>query len=259
MELNYKHFGQGEPIIILHGLFGMLDNWLSIGRKLADKFEVYLIDQRNHGKSPHSDKHNYLLMARDLLDFLQEQNIYSAHILGHSMGGKTALQFATLYPGYVKSLIIADIFPKEYKRITDDHQQVFEAINSLKNCQFNDRKKAELALATIVTNQRILQFLYKNLTLNHHGCICWKFNAPILTTEYMNLMADIEYSAIVNSNTLFIKGADSDYINPNEFESVKKYFPNSSLEVMPDCGHWLHADNPEMFIFIIFKFLKTQF
>lgn len=256
MELNFRQLGHGDPLIILHGLFGMLDNWMSIAKKLSDKFEVFLIDQRNHGKSPHSEDHNYLLMARDLLDFMQEQNIYSAHLLGHSMGGKTVMQFATLYPGYIKSLVIADIFPKEYERITDDHTMVFEAIQSLRNCSFSDRRLAEKKLSELVPNQRILQFLIKNLSFDGQSCIRWKFNADVLMREYMNLMENIHFSAQVNAPVLFIKAGKSDYILPEEFESVKKYFPQAKLEIMPEATHWLHADDPETFVKILLNFLK---
>jgi len=258
MELNFKHFGQGEPLIIIHGLFGMLDNWQSIAKKLAEKNEVFIIDQRNHGKSPHSNEHSYLLMARDLLDFFQEQNIYSAHLLGHSMGGKTAMQFATLYPGYVKSLIIADIFPKEYTRIPDDHQMVFSAINALKNCQFIDRKLAEKKLEQIIPDIRILQFMYKNLTISDKGCIRWKFNADVLIREHMNLMENIQFSTKVNVPVLFIKGSLSDYINESEFPSVYKFFPRSTLKTIERAGHWIHADNPELFTKIVGKFLSEN-
>lgn len=255
MDLNYKKFGNGEPLVILHGLFGMLDNWLSLAKKFADNYEVFLIDQRNHGKSPHSHEHNYLLMARDLFDFFDQQNIFSANIIGHSMGGKTAMQFATLYPNYVKSLIIADIFPKEYNQITNEHQVVFNAINELKDCKFSDRKLAEKRLEELIPDKRILQFMYKNLTMSNSGCIQWKFNAEVLLKEYPALMKNIYFSSVVNVPVLFIKAEKSDYIIPDEFKLVRNYFPLAELTIMPEATHWLHADNPQLFLKIVLDFL----
>ena len=163
MELNYKQIGIGEPLVILHGLFGMLDNWQSIAKKLGKHFEVFTVDLRNHGKSPHADEHNYAVMARDIYDFLEEQNIFSTHLLGHSMGGKVAMQFAAYFPGFVKKLIVADIFPKAYTDARLDHERIFEAMEIVNECKFTDRKEGEAKLQEIINDDRIFQFVLKNL------------------------------------------------------------------------------------------------
>ena len=255
MDLNYKNFGAGEPLVILHGLFGMLDNWLSIAKKLAHRFDVYIIDQRNHGKSPHSEEHSYFLMARDLYDFLEEQNIYSAHLLGHSMGGKVVMQFATFYPGFVKKIIVADMFPKDYDVQRLEHQKIFEAMDIIDNCRFPDRKEAEDKLREIIDNERIFHFILKNLKLPKEGCPKWKFNSKVLRREFPTLSDNIKIVNQVKAPALFIKAGRSDYIDEKEFDSIKTFLPNAELSIMPEATHWLHADDPDLFLHIVNGFL----
>lgn len=256
MQLNYRSYGTGEPLIILHGLFGMLDNWHSIAKKLSSDFEVFTIDQRNHGQSPHSEEHTYALMARDLYDFLEEQNLFSVNILGHSMGGKTAMQFAALFPGFVKSLVIADMFPKTYNRILPDHQIIFKVLEKIEGCNFKSRKDAEDYLKNQISDERIFLFMAKNLKINTEGCPGWKFNAKTLLDAYPKLMQNVEIRTQLKLPALFIKGGKSDYIMDEDFQNINQYFPNAKLVVMPEASHWLHADNPGLFCEIVLDFLK---
>ena len=258
MELNYKRFGVGEPLIILHGLFGMLDNWQSIAKILSVHFEVFILDQRNHGKSPHSDDHSYTLMARDLYDFLEEQNIFSAHLLGHSMGGKVAMQFASFYPGFIKKMIIADIFPKSYLNQRQEHQKIFQAMEIIEKCRFTGRKAVESKLKNIINNERVFQFILKNLKLGANGYPEWKFNANVLKAAFPHLSGNIHITNPVKAPTLFIKAENSDYIIPEEIDEIRAFLPNAELVIMPDTTHWLHADDPDHFIQIVTNFLLRK-
>lgn len=258
MELNYKQFGTGEPVIILHGLFGMLDNWQNIAKKLASGFEVFILDQRNHGKSPHADEHNYAVMARDLYDFLEEQNIFSTHIIGHSMGGKVAMQFAAFYPGFVKKLVIADMFPKSYTESRLNHEKIFEAIDFIQNCRFSNRLEGQEKLKEIINNDRIFLFILKNLKVARNGCPEWKFNSRVLKNEYENMLVNIQIHMPVKAPALFLKASDSSYISEDEFESVYTFFPHAELRTIPDTTHWLHADKPDEFVDEVKEFLTRH-
>jgi esterase len=256
MELNYKQTGIGEPLLILHGLFGMLDNWQGIARKLGAHYEVFTLDLRNHGKSPHSEEHTYAVMARDIYDFMEEQNIFKAHILGHSMGGKVAMQFASYFPGFVNKLIIADMFPKNYTHVRLDHERIFEAINLVKDCRFTNRQEGEAELRKLIKNERIFQFILKNLKQTKGQCPEWKFNADVLQKAYPEILKNIQIRLPVKVPCLFIKAEHSDYIIEEEFSSVHAYFPEAKLHTIPDTTHWLHADKPLEFIEVVHKYLS---
>ncbi len=256
MILNYKRIGVGEQLIILHGLFGMLDNWQTIARKLSQQYEVFTIDLRNHGKSPHADEHNYAVMARDIYDLLEEQNIFKTHILGHSMGGKVAMQFAVFFQGFVDKLIIADIFPKSYANMRLEHEMIFEAIDIVNACKFKDRKEGEAKLKEVIQDERIFQFVLKNLKAPKQGCPEWKFNSMVLKREYFNMLENIHITQAVKSPTLFIKAENSNYILEEDFKHVDSLFPNAQLITMPGTTHWLHADKPEEFTEVVANYLS---
>jgi esterase len=256
MELNYKQTGIGEPLIILHGLFGMLDNWQTIAKRLGEHFEVYTLDLRNHGKSPHSDEHSYAIMARDVYDFMEDQNLFKAHILGHSMGGKVAMQFASYFPGFVNKLIIADMFPKSYTDVRLDHERIFEAIDIVNACPFKDRKEGEQKLRSVLQNDRIYHFVLKNLKITKNTCPEWKFNATVLQREYKAILDNIKISLPIKSPTLFLKAELSNYILEDEFQDINKIFPNAELITISRASHWLHADKPDDFCKHVYNYLS---
>ncbi len=173
MNLNYKTIGEGQPLIILHGLLGMLDNWQSISRQFADYHQVFIIDQRNHGRSPHDELIDYPSMAEDLHDFLHEHDLQQVNIMGHSMGGKTAMQFAHTYPERVNRLIVVDIAPKTYP---PGHQTIFEALLGVELDKVASRADVEEVLAAKIKEERIRLFLLKNLTRTKQGAYRWKVN-----------------------------------------------------------------------------------
>lgn len=239
--LNYKEFGQGEPIVILHGLFGTLDNWQTIAKQLALNNSVYIIDQRNHGRSPHSEEINYQLLSDDLLYFMESNWIYNATIIGHSMGGKTAMQFAFDNPDMVKKLVVIDIAPKAY---LGGHEIILETLLSVELDKYSDRKAVEIELAKNIPESGVLQFLLKNLTRNETtGEFEWKMNLDSINKNYDKIIGNIE-NGVFQGETLFVKGANSDYIKEDDIKTIKAMFPNSSIENIENAGHWVHAEQP---------------
>lgn len=252
MELNYKQFGQGEPIIILHGLFGMLDNWQTIARKLGEQYTVFIIDQRNHGKSPHHSEFDYPTMAEDLKCFMEQNWIYRAHLIGHSMGGKTVMQFALEYPDMVDKLIVVDIAPKKYK---GGHQTIFEALFALDLDNLKGRKDAENLLEQRIDEAGVRQFLLKNLTRKKEGGYAWKMNLPAIFEHYEDILDSIEGESI-EVDTLFIKGAKSKYIQEEDKDIIFDLFPNSDIKTVERAGHWVHAEQPIILMDMVLEFLK---
>lgn len=253
MELNYKSFGQGDPIVILHGLFGTLDNWQTIAKKLADKYMVYIVDQRNHGKSPHAAPMDYPTLAADLKAFLESQWIHHAHIIGHSMGGKTAMQFALDYPDFVDELIVVDIAPKAY---AGGHQAIFDALFSIDIDALQSRSEAEEILKSRIDEEGVRLFLLKNLTRKKEGGFRWKMNLPVIHQHYQDILAPIESMFTFDDPALFIRGGKSDYILDTDLDGIKEPFPAASLETIPEAGHWIHAEAPAAFLDVVKKVLK---
>lgn len=253
MELNYKSFGEGYPIIILHGLFGTLDNWQTIAKKLAANYSVYIIDQRNHGRSPHDDTFDYAAMAEDLQAFMESQWIYEAHIIGHSMGGKTAMQFALTYPDLVNQLVVVDIAPKAYE---GGHQAIFEALFSLDVSTIANRKEADAALLDKIPDLGVRQFLLKNLTNDKKGGYKWKMNLPVIYKNYEQILGALESQETFDNPTLFIRGGQSDYIQKEDLSRIKTFFPAAELATVAEAGHWVHAAAPTALLTIVNAFLQ---
>lgn len=253
MELNYKEFGQGEPLIILHGLFGMLDNWQTLGKRFAAHHSVYLIDQRNHGRSPHTEPMTYAAMAEDLHDFLVSHWIYKAHILGHSMGGKTAMEFALRYPDMVDRLIVVDIAPKAY---VGGHQEIFEALFALDLSTLDKREDAEAFLQDRIADYGVRQFLLKNLSRTKADGYRWKMNLPVIYKHYSDILAAPETGRQFEGPTLFVRGGQSDYIMDNDLPLIQEFFPDANLKTIPEAGHWVHAAAPDALYDRIGAFLE---
>ena len=254
MELNYKVFGQGDPLLILHGMFGTLDNWQTIGKQLAEHFTVYLLDQRNHGRSPHDYLIDYPTMAADLKHFMESHWMFKAHILGHSMGGKTAMQFALEQPDMVDKLVVVDVAPKRY---SGGHEEILAAILALDLNQVESRGDAELFLRQRLTNQDegTILFLMKNLSRNPQGGFEWKMNFPAINAHYQDILAGIEMEATFEGDTLFIRGEQSKYIQDADWQAILKLFPQARLETVSNAGHWVHADQPKVLLEMVRSFL----
>ncbi|MEM7104447.1 MAG: alpha/beta fold hydrolase [Bacteroidota bacterium] len=254
MELNYKVFGQGPPVIILHGLLGMLDNWQSIARKLADDFTVFIVDQRNHGKSPHTTELSYELMAEDLRVFMEEHWIYGAHIIGHSMGGKTAMYFTIANPDMVEKLIVVDINITQSK---PGHQDIFDALFSINPPALSSRKEADSQLETLIPDFGVRQFLLKNIGRDSEGQLTWKMNLQGIYDNYVNILAAVPSDEPFDGETLFIRGGRSDYLSENDIEGIQTIFTNAKMETIEEAGHWVHAEQPVQFLESVQNFLMV--
>ena len=252
MELNYRTYGEGQPLIILHGLFGSLDNWLTLGKKFSKHFKVYLVDQRNHGRSFHSEEFSYNIMANDLYYLINKENIQNVIIMGHSMGGKTAMRFTQKYPDLVDKLIVADIGPKEYPM---HHNHILKALNSIDLNVVKTRKEADEIIAPFIPEFGIQQFLLKNLYWIEKHQLAWRINLPVISAKIAEVIAETPRELIL-TKTLFLSGMNSDYILETDYTYIEKYFPYSEIEIIENAAHWLHADNPEDFYNKVIEFIS---
>ena len=250
--LNHKILGEGEPLVILHGLFGSLDNWMTLGKKWAEDRQVILVDQRNHGNSFHADEFNYQLMAQDLQKLLSHLKITKATILGHSMGGKTAMQFAIQYPEKVEKLIIADIGPKFYPV---HHQTILKGFYSVPVNEIKSRNEADDILSEQITEFGIRQFLLKNLARDKNG-FSWKMNLDVIAKNIEEVGKALNQNATFDKPTLFVRGGNSDYITNDDANMIHSIFTDSKLETIDGAGHWLHAEKPDEFFELINSFLN---
>lgn len=244
--------GNGTPLLILHGYFGMSDNWKTIGMKYAETFEVHLIDQRNHGRSFHAEEFDYELLVEDLLFYIEQHQLERVHILGHSMGGKVAMLFAVTYPELVGKLIIADIGPKSYP---PHHEIILEGLNAVNFEIQNSRKAVEDLLKIYIQEPGIRQFLLKNVYWKEKGKLAYRFNLQSLTDHNDEVGVALPSFTIFEGPTLFIRGAKSNYILEEDRALIKAHFPNSEIVTISGAGHWLHAENPSDFLKESQKFL----
>ncbi len=268
MDLFYRKFGEGPPLIIAHGLYGESDNWVSIARALSENFEVFIIDQRNHGNSPHTREHNYTVLKNDLLEFMDRHNLAKAILMGHSMGGKTIMFFAASYPDRVQAAIIVDISPRSYKSPdqpsphTLDHLNVLNAMMSVDLEKAESRMDIDMMLAGSVTSQRVRQFLLKNVKRKDHEHFEWKLNLETLHNEMPRILDGLDPAKFRDGNgitgfpVLFIRGADSDYITTSDYEIINTIFPTAEIVTIPNAGHWVHAEQPELFLKNVNYFLE---
>lgn len=252
MKLNFKKTGSGEPLIILHGLFGSADNWFSIAKELEKNFTLYLVDQRNHGDSPQSDEWNYDVMVEDLLELADAEGLNKFYLMGHSMGGKTAMKFAVEHPSRVAKLIVADIAPRYYPI---HHQTILAGLNSIKLDQIKSRKEADDQLAQFISELGIRQFLLKSLSRDSNGFV-WKINLSVITEKIEEVGKALDSDDRFEGPTLFLAGANSNYIQQNDLEDIHGHFPEYEIEFVSNAGHWLHAEQPAAVIQEVKKFLK---
>ncbi|MDT0605603.1 alpha/beta fold hydrolase [Croceitalea rosinachiae] len=252
--LHSKILGDGSPLLILHGFLGMSDNWKTLGNQFAEAgFQVHLIDQRNHGKSFQSNDFDYELLSRDLHYYMAHYHIQKGILLGHSMGGKTVMQFACSYPEKVEKLIVADIAPKYYP---PHHQEIINGLLSLNFEEIKSRTEADKRLSEHLTNFGIRQFLLKNLYWIEKGKLDFRFNLEVLKDRMEEIGENIQALDTFDGDTLFLRGDNSEYILKNDFDSIKKHFPKATIDTVSNAGHWLHAENPKEFFVKVLTFLN---
>lgn len=243
--LHSKVIGTGTPLCILHGFLGMSDNWKTLGAAYAEKgFNVHLLDQRNHGKSFHSDDFNYDLLANDLRAYLNTKGIPNTALIGHSMGGKTAMQFACNFPEMTQKLLVADIAPKFYP---PHHHEIITALQSVNLNEIKSRTEADKELQKHLKNSGIRQFLLKNLYWTKEKKLAFRFNLKVLSQKMEEVGENINSTDSYTGPTLFLKGSKSEYVTENDITDIKKHFPAATMDTVSNAGHWLHAENPKEF------------
>jgi len=253
--LHHNSFGSGgAPLVVLHGFLGMGDNWKSHAKAWAEQgFQVHLLDQRNHGRSFWSSEFNYAVLADDLLRWMDDQRLEKAAVLGHSMGGKTAMTFAAQHPDRVNKLLIADISPRTYP---PHHDLILSGLAALDFEQLTNRKEAEDALSVTLKEAGVRQFLLKNLYWTSPGKLALRINIDVLKTKGATIGAPLAEDVLCELPTLFLAGERSQYILAEDHLLIKKHFPLAQITTIPNAGHWLHADNPTAFSAAALQFLK---
>jgi esterase len=256
MKLFHRTYGEGKPLIILHGLFGLSDNWVSFGKKMADLgYQVFIPDQRNHGQSSHSNVFNYLAMTDDLTDFIEENEIKDPIILGHSMGGKTTIRFALENPELISKAIIVDISLREYPKRTM-HTKIIDAMRRINFDMVSSRKEVEMLLSERLPDIRLRQFILKNLYWENKERLAWKINFEAICDNLDDLFDGVDTIDQFEKPTLFIRGGLSDYVLEEDYPVIKYNFPNSKIITIENTSHWVHAEAPKEFFDHIVSFLK---
>lgn len=256
MQLAYREYGDGQPLIIFHGLFGQSDNWNTLAKKFAENgLKVFTVDLRNHGLSPHHHEWNYEVMADDVHKFVIDHNIKDPILLGHSMGGKVVMYFQLKYPDIAKKIIVADMSPRAYESI---HDEVLEGLNKVDFSLIKTRKEAEAVLAQYILDNGTRQFLLKNIYWkdSNNNLMDWRFNLKTITTEYFNIGNAVPQQKNT-IETLFLRGEYSPYIREKDIPEIESRFPNYKLATIMGAGHWLHAEKPNEFFEEVMKFIKA--
>ncbi|MBD79289.1 MAG: alpha/beta hydrolase [Crocinitomicaceae bacterium] len=252
MKLNFKTFGEGEPLVILHGLMGMLDNWQSLAKEYANHFEVFILDARNHGHSEHSEEFSYEVMMYDLLEFCHEHHLDEINLLGHSMGGKTSMKFAQNFPDFVDKLIVADIAPIAYPV---RHHKILQGLRALDFNKIKSRGEVDKILQEYIPEIGVRQFLMKSSYWVEKGKLGLRFNLDAIEKN-IEPIGENTTDAIFNGETLFIRGEKSNYVQEESLGLIDEYFPKNKLVTIPNAGHWLHAEQPKLFVEETLKFLQ---
>ena len=253
MKLNSKILGSGKPLIIAHGLFGMLDNWQTIGKQLAEFYNVHLIDLRNHGRSFHSHDFNYKLMATDLRNYIKEEKLKDVIIIGHSMGGKAAMQLAVESPDLISNLIIVDIAPKSYPV---HHDYIIKGLESLDFSIIKSRAEADNQLSYSINEIGVRQFLLKSLYWKKNNELALRFNLKSISKNIKKIGVPLEKGMLYLGDAIFIKGANSNYILDDDIDNILTHFPRATIKEIPNSGHWVHAEQPKIFLNVILNFLN---
>jgi len=253
MVLFSRIYGNGEPLLILHGLFGMGDNWITLAKRFAENYEVHVIDQRNHGQSFHSDSWTYQDMVSDLEEYIEAHQLGRVNLLGHSMGGKTVMCFASMHPSKVRKLIVADIAPKQYPV---SHNFIIEALSKLNFDELHSRKQVDEELSKYISDYGIRQFILKSIYWKEKGKLGLRFNLEVIKRDIKNIGIALPPIAYFDGPTLFLDGENSDYIKPEDEEVISLHFPNYEIVEIPNAGHWLHAEQPKIFFETVSEFLE---
>jgi len=261
VKLHFRKYGEaGPPLVIVHGLYGSGDNWVSIARELSDRFEVYVVDQRNHGQSPHSSTHDYPAMRDDLKMMMDTEAIEKAVLIGHSMGAKTIMYFAEAWPDRVQALVSVDMSPKPYHELAlqshsaADHGKLIDSMLALDLAAAESREDLDSELSGAVGSERVRSFLLKNVRREKNGSFSWRLNLPALKQNLDRILDGLDIEGIAGGGgikgfpALFISGEKSDYIRPEDHQLIRSVFPGAQIVTIPGAGHWVHAEQPDLLL-----------
>lgn len=253
--LHSKISGEGEKhLLIFHGLFGQSDNWATLAKRYAEKFTVHTIDLRNHGRSFHSDEMSFSVMTQDILNYLNHHKIQSCYLIGHSLGGRSVIDFSFTYPEKVEKLIVVDMAPKAYP---PHHQGILKALNSVDFHQIEKRSDVEDVLKQYIPDVGTRQFLLKNVYHADNGKYAFRFNLKTLTDSYGEMVGTDLIHEVFDKPTLFLRGDKSNYILDEDFDMIHRHFPQAEIQTVSNSGHWIHAENPVEFYEKTVKFLES--
>lgn len=252
MKLYYQSQGEGPPLIIIHGLFGSSDNWRSMAKFFARHYQVFSVDLRNHGRSPHSETQTFANMAEDIYALCQQQRLDNVHVIGHSLGGKVAMQLAESYPQLINKLVIVDIAPRQY---FSQHTPLMDAMMALDLRQFNQRAEVDAALTKAIPDKTVRQFLLMNL-VSDNETLEWRINLPALKQNYQQLMAAVCLNAQLTMPALFVYGEQSDYVNADDRQQIADIFSQAKFVGIIGAGHWVQAEKPQQFKKVVEEFLR---
>lgn len=251
MGLYYRETGEGTPMVLLHGIFGSSDNWLTQARLLSANYHTYALDMRNHGQSFHDPGFDYPAMVNDVLEFMDEHRIENAVMMGHSMGGKVAMNFAVAHPGRLQKLIVVDIAPKAYDM---KHYVILDGLKSIPIEKITTRNDADDALAPFVEEPDVRQFLLKNIQRKPEGGFRWKLNLDAIDANIEQIGADLVFQGKFEKPALFVKGARSNYISDRDVQRIREVFPAAELKTL-ETGHWVPAEKPKEFVELVTEWL----
>ncbi len=253
MKLFHQAYGEGPALLILHGLLGASGNWHTLSRSVfSEQYSVYTLDLRNHGRSPHDPVFDYASMTADVREFMLDNQLRHAHVLGHSMGGKVAMWLALQHPELVSRLIVADMAPRAYP---PHHMHILNALKGLDLPAFNSRQDIDNALAEHIKEAGVRQFLLKNLASQGGGQYGWKMNLDAIYDNYTRINEGIESEQHYAGPALFVKGGRSNYITEKDSLQIRQLFPAAEIQDLPNAGHWVHAEAPQAFSSMVMSFL----
>lgn len=257
MKLFLRQFGHGKPLVILHGLFGLSDNWVTLGRSLASEYMVIIPDLRNHGQSPHSNVFDFPSLENDLAELVEENGWDKILLMGHSLGGKTAMYFALNHPAIVEKLIVVDISLRKSPP-NREHQTLLNAMLNVDFTVARSRGDVDRQLRSEVASERLRQFLLKNVYWRDRHSLDWRINLPVVNENLLSIFEGVETNGVYGGPTLFIRGGASDYIRDSDIEDLKIKFPGFSLITIANASHWVHADAPGEFEQVVRNFLEQD-
>lgn len=254
MKLHSTILGEGKPFLILHGFLGMSDNWKTLGREFSEAgYQVHLIDQRNHGRSPHSEEFDYITMAKDIKEYCDDHELEDCILLGHSMGGKTAMFTSGYFPQLIEKMVVVDIAPRYY---APHHQGILDGLKAVQDAELDSRGEADEVLSGFVKEKAVRMFLLKNLYWKEKSKLALRLNLEVLRDKVENVGVEFPGDKTFSKPTLFIKGEASGYISDEDKKVISGQFANSQVFTIPKAGHWVHAENKEAFYKAVMGFLK---